>query len=286
MAELDGLFDGQQPAENDKPEGSVSGKEEWQIKREQARTEAFELLETATEKLSDPATLTSLLDVMSRFDRYSVSNAILITGQMPTASRLADFNFWKSHEVSIKKGERAVTILEPREYARPDGTKGVSYDPKRVFDISQTTAKKNPPQRKPVDEKKLVHALTKTSPVVMKIDNALPGGTNALFSPETKSISVRQGMTGEEIFRALSLEIAKARASMEGRPTDGFAVAAVAYVLCKRYDIPPVPLPETNPFEGKEPKETRAMLKDIRSEANNMSAVISKALETKNRDAR
>ncbi len=285
MAGLDDVFEGQQPEENGTENKKLST-EEWKAKREQARTDAYEKLGAATEKLTDPAALTAVLDAISRFDRYSVSNAILIADQMPTATRLADFNYWQSHEASIKKGEHAITILEPREFSKADGTKGISYDPKRVFDISQTTAEAKPRPKKEVDPKKLIKALTKTSPVEMRIDNTLPEGTDARFSPETKVISVRQGMTGDEIFCALSQEITKARAAVEDKQTDSFAVAAVAYILCKRCDVSPPALPEKSPFENKEPKEIRAALKGIRDEANNMSAVISKALEPKSKDAR
>lgn len=285
MADLDDVFEGQQPEET-KAENKSMTKEEWQAKREQVRTDAFDMLEAATEKLTDPAALTALMDVISKFDRYSVSNAILIADQMPTATRLADFNYWQAHEASIKKGEHAITILEPREYAKTDGSKGVSYDPKKLFDISQTTAEVKTRQRKEVDPKKLIKALTKTSPVEMRIDNTLPEGIDARYSPDTKSISVRQGMTGDQIFRALSQEITKARAAVEGKTADSFSVAAVAYVLCKRNDMSPPALPEKNPFEGKEPKEIRAQLKGIREEANNMSSVINKALEPKSKDAR
>ncbi|MBQ9879683.1 MAG: hypothetical protein IJM45_04525, partial [Clostridia bacterium] len=235
---------------------------------------------------SDPAALTTLLDVISRFDRYSVSNAILITEQMPTATRLADFDYWKSHEASIKKGEHGITIMEPREYAKADGSKGVSYEPKKVFDISQTTAEPKPVHKRDVDPKQLIKALTKTSPVEMRINNDLPEGTNALYSPDTKTISVRQGMTADEIFRALTPEIAKARAATQEVPSSEFHIIAVSYILCKRNDVSPPSLPKESPFAEMEPKAVRAALRELRTEANNMSAVIGKALETKSREAR
>lgn len=285
MAELDEILNEYRPDE-DKGEGSGKLKEEWQIKREQSRTEAFDMLESATVKLSDPAALATYFDVQSRFDRYSVSNALLVAAQRPSATRLADFKFWQSHEASIKKGEHAITILEPREYTKPDGTKGISYDPKRVFDISQTTMEQKSRPAKPFDEKLLIKALTKTSPVKMLIDNDLPEGVNAKFSPESGTIGVRQGMTGSEIFRALSQEIIKARAAADDRPTGTFETAAVCYLLCRRHHIDPPALPDKTPFEGIEPKDVRAMLKGIRDEANNMSAVMSRTLSPKNRDAR
>lgn len=285
MAELDDIFSAEQPAEKKTETGKMT-REEWQIKREQARTEVFELLETATDKLSDPAALAAYLDVQSRFDRYSVSNAILISEQKPDATRLADFNFWKEHEANIKKGERAVTILEPREYAKTDGSKGVSYEPKKVFDISQTTAEQRSRPPKPVNDKTLIKALTKTSPVPIQIDNGLPEGIGAKYSPETKTISIRQGMTKDEIFRALTPEIVKARADMGDRQTSGFEISAAAYILCRRNNIDSPVLPDAKTFEGKEAKEIRGVLKTVRDEANNMSSVMEKVLQPKDRGER
>lgn len=285
MAELDEIFEVEQPAEEKNETGKMT-REEWQIKREQARIEAFELLETVTDKLFAPEALTAYLDVQSRFGRYSVSNAILIAEYKPDATRLADFGFWKEHEVNIKKGERAVTILEPREYERADGTKGVSYESKRVFDISQTTAEQRTRPPKPVNEKTLIKALTKTSPVPIRIDNSLPEGVGAIYAPETKSISIRQGMTKDEIFRALAPEIVKARADMGDRQTNGFEIAAAAYILCKRNNIDSPVVPDAKAFEGKEAKEVRAVLRTVRDETNNMSSVMEKALQPKDRDAR
>ncbi len=286
MADLDEIFD-EQESVGEKGESKTMTREEWQAKREQLRTEAFEKLEEATGRLSDPAALTTYFDVQSRLDRYSVSNVILIAAQKPDATRLADFNYWQKHEAGIKKGEHAIMILEPREYEKADGTKGVSYDPKKVFDISQTTIEPKQYRKKPVDEKRLIKALTKTSPVRMVIDNELPEGVNARFSPDAGVIGVRQGMSGDEIFRALAGEIAKARAASDQRNVGGFEITAVTYILCRRNDITPPDLPAGNPFEGKEPKDVRSILKGIRDEANNISSVISKTLEPgKGKEAR
>lgn len=236
--------------------------------------------------MSEPEALASYLDVQSRFDRYSVSNAILIAEQKPDATRLAEFGFWKEHDANIKKGERAVTILEPREYERADGSKGVSYEPKRVFDISQTTAEQRTRPQKPVNDKTLIKALTKTLPVPIQIDNNLPEGIGARYLPETKNISIRQGMTKDDIFRTLAPEIVKARADMGDRQTNGFEIAAAAYILCKWHGIESPVVPDAKAFEGKEAKDVRAVLKTVRDEANNMSSVMEKVLQPKDRDAR
>ena len=90
--------------------------------------------------------LQAYLDVQARFDLYSVSNAILIAAQCPEATRLADFDSWKARGMYVRRGADAITILEPgKEYQRDDGSVGVSYNVRKVFDISQTRAAPRPP---------------------------------------------------------------------------------------------------------------------------------------------
>ena len=72
----------------------------------------------------------------------SVGNALLITGQLPEAKKLADFDTWKAAKCFIKKGETGILLLEPgEEFQREDGGIGVNYNAKRAFDISQTTSR-------------------------------------------------------------------------------------------------------------------------------------------------
>ena len=107
-------------------------KDAWVEKKKQERADAYALIDDGTETISqDGEAFRDYLNVQARFDRYSVSNAILIAHQMPEATRLADFDSWKNNDVSLKKGETAITILEPgNEYTREDGTTGFSVNVK------------------------------------------------------------------------------------------------------------------------------------------------------------
>lgn len=284
MAELDNLFGG----ENKPAEPAGTSKEDWQIKREQSRTQAYEMLAEATTEISDPEIYAQYLDVQSRFDRYSVSNALLISYQLPEATRLADSKYWQQHGAYIQKGERAITILEPgKNYTRKNGEQGIFYEPKKVFDISQTTIEVKRTERPPVDEKLLIKALMRTSPVEMKISNQLQPDVNAMYSQQDKTIFVRQGMSGKDIFRALAQEIVKARADKGGDlAASSFAIQSVSYMICKRNGIDPPASPSGTPFKDMEAKDVRAVLKGIRDEANNMSAVMEKTLHPKSREER
>ena len=67
---------------------------------------------------------------------------LLILAQKPDATQLKDFDGWKDAGASIKRQQKGISILEPgEEYEREDGSIGTSYNVKRVFDISQTTAR-------------------------------------------------------------------------------------------------------------------------------------------------
>ena len=104
MTDLDEIFDVQEetPAA-EAPEYEPYSKEEWLKHKDENRREAFELLETATTELTEPGKLTQYLDVQSRFDRYSVSNALLIAHQKPEATRIADAKTWQKNGEYIKK---------------------------------------------------------------------------------------------------------------------------------------------------------------------------------------
>ena len=143
MANYDDIFNASsQKGTEDKSFVSFN-KEEWAAQKKQERESAFAMIdETAQRMANDGSRFQSYLDVQARFDRYSVGNAVLITAQKADATQLSDFKGWKNNGVFIKKGESGIVLLEPgEEYTKEDGTVGVSYNSKKVFDISQTTAK-------------------------------------------------------------------------------------------------------------------------------------------------
>ena len=118
-------------------------KAEWAAQKQAQRKEAYELIDnTCAEMMISGDSFRQYLDVQGRFDRYSVANAILVSAQMPEATQLKDYNTWKQSRVYVNKDAQKVVILEPsKEYTREDGTKGISYNAKVVYDISETSEK-------------------------------------------------------------------------------------------------------------------------------------------------
>lgn len=285
MAEFDDIFESESAEKSEKH----FSREDWLIQKEENKVQAYEMLENATQEITNPDIFMSYLDVQSRFDRYSVSNALLVAYQMPEATRLCDSKTWKEHGVFIQKGERGIIILEPgKEFKRQDGTVGVNYNAKKIFDISQTTAKQPPKTPKRYNERLLVKALRKTSPVPVEINNDIPEEAGAVYQPDNKRILIRQGMPGDEIFRCLSREIAHAKLDRGDYSRDKCNIAAgsISFIACERFGIEPSLIKGGGLFKGQESKSIRKELSDIRIQANSMTTSIQKTLEAKNKDVR
>lgn len=117
-------------------------KEEYAEKKRAEKEKIYQMIDDAAREIvSAPDKFKSFLDTQSRMDRYSAANALLIYSQYPQATQLKDFNDWGKDNVKITKGAKSVSILEPVEYTRADGSPGISYNVKKVFDVTQTNGR-------------------------------------------------------------------------------------------------------------------------------------------------
>lgn len=187
-------------------------KETWAQKKQELRQWTYETIDAATSSIAQSGDeFQRYLDVQSRFDRYSVSNALLILAQRPEATRISDFDTWKEQGVFIRRKETGFYILEPgEEYRRDDGSTGISYNPKKMFDIAQTTASQKREQPTYPDDRMRIKALLDRAPVPIVIGDALPPEMHALYQPDTRNIVIRRGLDAGDIFRSLAQELAHA----------------------------------------------------------------------------
>ena len=292
MANFDDLFSGTKQ-EKKKTETPAFDKEAWAEKKQQERNEVYAMLDEAIGELtSDGECFKDYLNVQSIFNRYSVSNALLITYQNNEATRLADFDTWKESGVSVQKGETSIRILEPgKEYTRDDGTTGVSMNVKHMFDISQTDAE--PRRRQPMqyDERKLLKALIQTSPCDIVGTDTLPQNINAAYIPGKNIIQIRKGMSAQEIFSNLSDCIAGAKAEQKNIAVDerSFTSRCVSYIVSGKFgmDVGDYSFDDVKSvFAGKEPKQIRETLEKVRDTANEIGLAMEKALDEKNKSDR
>ena len=261
----------------------------WQKRQE--RDQAYAIMdETALHMASRGELFQTYLDVQARFDRYSVNNALLITAQMPEATRLADFDTWKDANVRVEKGESAISILEPgKEYTKEDGSTGTSFNVKKVFDISQTNSRERPTPTVTRDERLLLKSLISNAPCKMAISEAMSETLNAIYKPDAKTIFVRQGMDAPTIFRSLANELAHAHMDKGDyrRNENTITAYCVSYVLCKRYGVSVDSfsfnsMPEQ--YSKMNTQEFRAELGKIRDVAGEISRDMNRVLEAQNRE--
>ena len=58
--------------------------------------------------------------------------------------------------MKVNKGAKSLSILEPVEYTKNDGSTGIAYNVKKVFDVAQTSGKKPAAPTLDRDPRKLV----------------------------------------------------------------------------------------------------------------------------------
>ena len=215
-------------------------KAEWAAQKQAQRKEAYEMIDnTCAEMMISGDSFRQYLDVQGRFDRYSVANAILVSAQMPEATQLKDYNTWKQSRVYVNKDAQKVVILEPsKEYTRDDGTKGISYNAKVVYDISETSAKERMQPQEQKSMRELVSALIDASPVpcVPVDDLELP----AYYDSSQQTIFVKKGLSEEVLFISMAKEVSAAVYDFkynESRDTSDFKSFCVAYMVSSRYGV-------------------------------------------------
>ena len=106
----------------------IFDKEEWASRKQQDREAAYAMVDDTLKKMgTNGKAFQTYLDVQSKFERYSVSNALLVAAQKPEATDLGDANFWRGRGGYIRKGESGILLMEPENsYTRKDGSKGVN----------------------------------------------------------------------------------------------------------------------------------------------------------------
>jgi antirestriction protein ArdC len=116
--------------------------------------QAKQLSETALNRLmtaleqGQSAVLKQYLAVMSRFRRYSWTNALLIYSQFPQATHVGGYHFWLKLGRHVRKGEKGIAILAPlvgrkrsaadEQLAEDERTRVFGFKSCHVWDVSQT----------------------------------------------------------------------------------------------------------------------------------------------------
>lgn len=245
-------------------------KEEYAEKMKAEKEAVYQMADdTAKAIVSDPEKFKAFLDTQSRLDRYSAVNALLIFKQLPEASQLKNFDDWSKDNVKIQKGAKSISILEPVEYAKKDGTTGISYNVKKVFDVSQTNGKRPPAPTVNRDPKALITVMLDSSPVEVEATNELPYPNMAAFyNNEEQTLYVKRDVGDSvAVAQCVAQELGHAQLSINGVDTQNFAINRIPEKLA-----------------GKEPKDIRYELSKTRNAMADIHSRVSDELYKKKQE--
>lgn len=242
--------------------------------KEKKRAELEALYDVVNEETlmiaEDPEKFSAYLRVQARFDRYTVTNAILLLHQFPDAQKLKTFEGWKRDGASVKRGEKSISILEPSRYTKEDGSTGRGFRVKKLFDISQTDLKQSPaPFLSGVSSRSLLRALLEVSPVESEAVETLDHGKDAVYDQEKQKIYIRRKLEPDDFFRAAAVSIAEAQLTEQGSSQENLSskAEAAAFMLCVKYGIDPERIRAKIPGAAAqmESKDIKAELSEIRN---------------------
>lgn len=109
MSNLDEVYD------NYSSKNREYNKEEYAEYKRKEKEQIYELIDKTAEKIvTNGKEFKQFLDSQSKFEQYSVGNALLVTTQMPQATQLRDYDSWEKAGAYLKKYPKFVKILEPR----------------------------------------------------------------------------------------------------------------------------------------------------------------------------
>ena len=251
--------------------------QEWAEQKQLEKEALYQQIDSTAEEISEnPDKLKSFLDLQARMDRYSPANALLIFSQLPEATRIKDFSGWDEDNVRLKKGVKGISILEPVEYTKKDGSQGISYKVKKMFDVSQTNGKKQPAPTLNRDPDKVIEVMVDTSPVNVELIDEMPQpGMGAFYKNEDQTLYIQRGFSDNvKLCQNIAQELAFAQLSLENdsynRREMGFKAVCVGYMVCKKLGI------DTKSFAvNRIPSDWKDMdAKAVRSELSQMRSAM------------
>lgn len=244
-------------------------KAEYAARKKAEKDAAYETIDDSiTEMMNDDESFISYLDFQSRMDFYSASNAILIMSRCPEATLLKSADSWNELDVRINKGEKAIHILEPSDYIDENGEQRTSYNIKNVFDISQTDAQPQPPQKAESNPKVLAMALMKSATVPKVAVDELPTpNSTAFYDNENNKLLVKRNSDSVSLFKDVARELALAEIAdgcdEYNRSECLPSAICSAYMICQKYGIDNKDMNVTaakQEWAGLENKDVRTML--------------------------
>lgn len=262
--------------------------EEYVAKKKAEKDAVYQMIDdAATEIVNASEKFRGYLDTQARMDRYSAANALLIYKQQPQATQLKEFRDWQEDGVKVSKGAKSLSILEPVEYAKKDGSTGIAYNVKKVFDVSQTNGRRPAAPTLDRDPRKLVAIMLDTAPIDVATVEELPSpNMGAFYRNEDQTLYVKRDI-GDSVAlcQCVAQELGHAQLAMSceaySRREMGFSAVCVGYMLCRKFGVDTRSFAIENIPDGlknKEPKGIRAELSKTRSAMNEIGSRVAEEI--------
>lgn len=197
---------------------------------------AYKLIDDSVEKLKDSRDFfQNYIDVQSRFDIYTVRNALLITQQNPKATQLKSYEKWKESQAIFKKRyPEKIVILEPRKTTTKEGKVISGFTAKEVIDISEISMRQ---VNKNYDKKLLLQSILHNCLVEIKVVDNLEENKICEWNEDENVMYISKNEDPDLIFQNVATEIAKIEMYELNQDIDNDNATAISYMLCKRYNI-------------------------------------------------
>lgn len=264
-------------------EGKRMPKDEYAKMKQEQRRSLFEMANVQSKAVvGNEKSYLQFLDLQARLD-YTVTNSLLVFAQNPQATMLKDFNKWKESKNKIKPNEKGIRILEPKgDYTRADGSVGVNYDVKSVFDISQVETKLTY-ETPSVAQRNIISGLVYDSPVKIQELSSFENGEPVMYSPDAKTIFYASRLDSNILIQGLAREYCYAEYDSQyksiDRNADKLLIESSAYLLCKKFGIE---MKDTSFASGVKEYFDGMDAKDIKEELSNIKNLcddVSKRME-------
>lgn len=185
------------------------------------------------------------------------------------------------------QGAKSISILEPVDFTRTDGTQGVSYNVKKVFDVSQTNGKRPSSPTVNRDPQNLIKIMLRTAPVNFEsVDDLTDPNAVAFYDNDRNTLLVKRHVNNSvALFQGVALELGYAELSTRSesfsRKDMSYQAVCVGYMICKKYGV------EAKSFaidripaqwKDKEPKEVRAELSKMRTAMSDIHSRVSEEI--------
>lgn len=197
------------------------------------RNEIYKKIDDMSIKISkDGQYFKKYLNVLSRFEKYSVGNCLLILEAQSNAIQIKGKQDWKDIGYDTIQNANAITILEPKKV---DGR--VYYNPKEEYDISQTNAPI--PQEKTFTDREILLALFNECDAKREVVDILPNGNKgAEYVENENKLYMCRGLKSDYLLKTVIQEISRIEMKgIENNEMKEFKTYCVSYMICKKYGL-------------------------------------------------